>query len=117
MVQAQFPDCRVPRIRNRRGRCYELAFKGVIQAPQWQLVHGYFDCQRVRLGHAWLLHQGKIFCPTLDRVFDEAAYYAEHQTVPLVTYTVHQAAKLVIEHKHYGPWEHEGSLLVSEDRW
>lgn len=114
-MKPMFPDCRVPRIRNRRGRCYELAYEGAMRAPQWLLVHGYFDCQGVRLGHAWLLHEGKIFCPTLDRVFDEAAYYAEHQTVPLVTYTLHQAANLVIEHKHYGPWAHEDELLVGED--
>jgi hypothetical protein len=78
------------------------------------LVHGYFDCQGVKLGHAWLLHEGKIFCPTFDRLFDEAAYYAEHRTTPLVNYALHQAANLVIEHKHYGPWLHEDELLVGQ---
>ena len=86
-----------------------------MRAPQWLLVHGYFDCSGAILGHAWLLHEGKIFCPTMDRLLNEQAYYAEHQTVPLVTYTVQEAARMVIEHKHYGPWVHEDKLLVGRD--
>jgi len=104
-----FPDCRVPRIRHRRGRCYELAYKGATQAPEWLLVHGYFDLG-LHLGHAWLLHEGKIFCPTLDRLFDESDYYEKHDAVPLAFYSVRQAAKLLIEHKHYGPWDHADDL-------
>ncbi len=86
-----------------------------MRAQQWLLVHGYFDCEGVKLGHAWLLHEGKIFCPTFDRVFDEQEYYDAHHTVPLKTYTATEAAQQVIEHKHFGPWSCDDDLLVGRD--
>lgn len=115
-VKTNSHDCRLPRVKDRRGRCYELAYKGVMRAPSWTLVHGCFECDGARLGHAWLLRDGEIFCPTFDRVFDESEYYAKHHTVPLVTYTVMEAVRFAVIHKHYGPWLREDELLVGIDR-
>ena len=110
-MKKNYPECRVPRVRTRRGRCYELALKGMMRSPRWLLVHGYFDCRGAIVGHAWLLCEGKIFCPTMDRLFHEPTYYAKHQTVPIVTYTVREAAKMAIRYKHYGPWIEAEKLL------
>ena len=32
------PTCRIPRLRKREGRCYELAIRGCLQAPEWKLA-------------------------------------------------------------------------------
>ena len=105
------PTCRVPRIRSRLHRCYELAWLGQMQAPEWVLVHGYLDCEGVPIGHAWLLHEGQVFCPTSDRIYSEAEYAAEMKAVILVTYNLKQAAAAVVAHRHYGPWHCVEGLL------
>ena len=70
--------------------------------PRWHLVHGYFG--PLKTGHAWLLRDGEIFCPTLDRLFPEPCYFERHLAVAVVTYTAKQAAGEVIRSGHYGPW-------------
>jgi hypothetical protein len=103
-VKAAHPDCRLPRIRIRTGRCYELAFRGASRAPRWSVVHGHIVCDGVRIAHAWLLNGGEVFCPTYDRTFGEAEYLAIHGGVPTVTYTLLEANRLLCLHGHYGPW-------------
>jgi len=75
-----------------------------MRAPDWLLVHGYYG-HEVRLGHAWLLRNAQIFCPTCDRLFDEQLYYALVDAVPEVTYTYEDALVNIIKQRHYGPWE------------
>lgn len=63
------PTCRIKRIRKRVGRCYELAMRGCMQAPEWELIHGECDvCSGGRIGHAWLEFDGEAYCPVLDKV-------------------------------------------------
>lgn len=103
-MKPKWPKCRLPRIKNRAGRCYELACKGLMRAPDWLLVHGRYG-HDVSLGHAWLLREGQIFCPTYDRLFEEQLYYAFANAVPEVTYTHVDAAVNIVRQGHYGPWE------------
>ncbi len=47
---------KVRRYRKTQGRCYELAFKFVLDNPDWQLVHGsrlMASTDSWRYGHAW----------------------------------------------------------------
>lgn len=54
------PTCRIPRLRKREGRCYELGLRGCLQAPEWKLVHGTCNGHNgTRIGHAWLEFDAK----------------------------------------------------------
>jgi hypothetical protein len=58
------PTSRVPRLRKREGRCYELALRGCLKASEWELVHGEcIDKFGNRIGHAWLEFDGESYCP------------------------------------------------------
>lgn len=109
------PTCRLPRVRSRLHRCYELAWHGVMRAPEWTMIHGYLDCDGVAVGHAWLAHDGQVFCPTSDRLFTQAEYEAEMKPVILATYSQKQAAAEAIAHRHYGPWCCDEGLIFSRD--
>lgn len=102
------PPCRLPRLRTRNGRCYELAYLGAERArehgEEWLIVHGRW----YGVGHAWLARGGQLFCPTTDRVYSEADYLASHYAEPIITYTFTDAARTVCESGHYGPW-HEAA--------
>ncbi len=63
------------RVRRRQGRCYELAFKGLLAAPEWTLVHGTVSNRSAaadqsnaeRIEHAWLERDGQVYCPVHSR--------------------------------------------------
>jgi len=86
-----------------------------MQAPEWVLVHGCLGCEGVAIGHAWLLHEGQVFCPTGDRIYSEVEYAAEMKAVILATYNQNQAATAVLAHRHYGPWHNAEGLLHRRD--
>jgi hypothetical protein len=96
------------RIRKRKGRCYELALKVMLDEPgadNFTLVHG-----RVRApddsstGHAWIVDGGRVYDPVLDRYFDPAVYADTYRATGAVGYTKDEAARLAMEQGHYGPW-------------
>jgi hypothetical protein len=108
------PVCRIPRLRFRARRCYELAYLGAMRAhehgEEWRIVHGVWS--EYGFGHAWLVKDGTTFCPTSDRAFSEQEYRETHHAEPRIIYTREQAARLASEHGHFGPWV-EGFILGS----
>ena len=113
-MKRKHPECRVPRLRKRAGRCYELACKGQSQAPSWTLVHGWLDYGPA-IGHAWLEKEGNVFCPTSDAVFTIPAYYALHHARVIAKFSRIQACVCLIKSNHYGPWEDFAELLAGVD--
>lgn len=112
------PKCRLPRLRTRERRCYELAYRGAMRAhdrgEEWVIVHGTWT--EYAIGHAWLARGEQVFCPTTDRIYSEADYLASHHAEPRITYTVSEAAGMVRRSRHYGPWVDLYSPLVSLSR-
>lgn len=101
------PSCRVPRLKKREGRCYELAFWGAARAPEWVIVHG--ECVGPyglgRMGHAWLEHAGVVYDPVLDKLFDASEYEARVEAIAHARYTYLQACEYAAEARHLGPWQ------------
>lgn len=101
------PPCRIDRVRDRRGRCYELAAKGQEKAPAWLLVHGEVNaCPQgvARTGHAWLELDGVVHDPVLDLEFSVEGYAFFVGAVEAIRYTRDEAAQRMVESGHYGPW-------------
>ena len=102
-----FPTCRLSRIRKRTGRCYELALKGVLQAPEWILVHGEVrGPEGQRIGHAWLEGPSSdtVYDAVCDAVCSREAYLTHFAGVELARYTCKEASANVVQQSHYGPW-------------
>lgn len=109
MKKTERPSCWVPGLNSRAGRSYEIAFVGMSRAPEWQLVHG--ECNGPpnvgRLGHAWLEHA--------DQVFPAADYRRIYGAVELARYALKDAAQLVAQSGHYGPWASDTRLANNRD--
>jgi hypothetical protein len=107
------PDltCRIPRLRKRDGRCYELAWNGCMQGEEWKLIHGEVNgpIGIARMGHAWLEFDGWAYDPVLDKVMRANVYAYIHKAMVHKKYSKVQAANKAIETGHHGPW---GKLRV-----
>lgn len=99
------PTCRIPRLRNREGRCYELGLRGCLQAPEWELVHGECNGRNgTRIGHAWLEFDGEAYCPVLDECLPIAVFKLRLGAVLHARYTADEALFMKMRHRHMGPW-------------
>ena len=97
--------CRTKRIRKRAGRCYELAMRGCMQAPEWELVHGECDVRSGgQIGHAWLEFDGEAYCPVLDDTMPVSVFLRVQGARTHARYSSEDAAILMLRSGHYGPW-------------
>lgn len=101
-----FPTCRVPRLRNRIGRCYELSYLGAERANEWVIVHGEVSGPPGigRIGHAWLELDGQVYETTKDELHDVAQYYGHYAVTVIAKYTATEAEHMVAVTSHFGPW-------------
>lgn len=99
------PTSRIPRLRNREGRCYELGLRGCLQAPEWELVHGECNGRNgTRIGHAWLEFDGEAYCPVLDECLPIAVFKLRLGAVVHARYAADEALFMKMRHRHMGPW-------------
>lgn len=95
--------------------CYEKAAQHILKSnvSGLRLVHGYprlqAECEGrpvgTKYGHAWIEYGG--VCLDLNHgLFQREVYYAAGQIdeAELTKYTKQQAINLMINLKHYGPW-------------
>ena len=105
-LDANTPTCRIKRIRKREGRCYELAMRGCLQAPEWELVHG--ECNghpgAGTIGHAWLEFDGEAYCPVLDKTMPIGDFLRMLGAQVHARYMLEDAICLMLRSGHYGPW-------------
>ena len=98
------PTCRIPRLRKRESRCYELALRGCLQAPEWELVHG--ECNGhggTRIGHAWLEFDGEAYCPVLDVCLPFPVFERRLGAVAHMRYSADEVLFLQVRYQHSGP--------------
>jgi hypothetical protein len=92
------------RIRNRTGRCYELALKVITEesgAEKFTLVHGLGP---LGVPHAWVeTGDGR----TYDAVADTYTPIDEYQCSVERRYTQTEARQAMLESWHSGPWHFE----------
>jgi hypothetical protein len=79
---------------------------GQSQAPEWVLVHGVANGPpgTGTIGHAWLEHGAVVYDPVLDRSFPVIEYQHQFGAMGHARYTAEEAAYLLVQHGHYGPW-------------
>ncbi len=94
------------------GRCFSNAWRWACnfgsRYASLRIVHGYprnvvggdFN------GHAWLEWRGWAFDPTTNEKLRPQVYYSRYSIDPqhCRRYTVKEAAALLLETKHFGPW-------------
>jgi len=104
------PACRIPRLRKRAGRCYELALRGVLrgarEGEEWTLVHG--TCRGIAgstVGHTWLERGGVVYDPVRDQQFTAEEYATTYGAASVVRYSSREAATAGGMAGNYGPWE------------
>lgn len=97
------------RARKRKGRCYELTGKGVIDNPDvgWVLVHGTVN----GIPHAWFNKGIMIYDPIFDEIYTCATYRNKYGPVMEDRrYSHKEAIEMVLKYNHYGPWHGEESI-------
>jgi len=112
-------------IRKRHGRCYELAWKAVLEEPasaRLRLVHGWCTAPlpgrkhyqpAMIYGHAWvLLPNGTVYDVVKNVYFSAHDYAVKYRAIVGRVYTRKQAAKACLRHKHLGPWFTDDERLL-----
>jgi hypothetical protein len=95
------------RAKDRSGRCYELAGKGLLNddADEWTLVHGVLQTPNLGLmPHAWLERGDVAYDPVLDSIYTQDYYYTRWQAVVHARYSRVEMAKAVADSGKWGPW-------------
>jgi hypothetical protein len=98
--------------KNREGRCYELAWRYLIEDERychgWKLVQGEVQrrTDRFRFGHAWLISDDdtRVYDPCLDQQLAASDYISIFNASANLKCTPRQAAELILTHGHFGPW-------------
>jgi hypothetical protein len=95
------------RVRNRQGRCYELAYDVMLFEPgaeRFTLVHGWMRRLTDWIAHAWIeTGAGTVYEPVGNRYYTDAEFAAR---MPVVErrYSKAEAVRLSLETHHSGPW-------------
>ena len=106
MNQVPQLTCRLPRIRKRTTRCYELAYEGCQLGRDWTLVHGIANGapSRGRIDHAWLELDDWVYDAVLDKAMPHSVYISMFKAQATRKYSFEEAAIQVVKSGHYGPW-------------
>jgi hypothetical protein len=103
------------RVRSRKARCFELAFKAMMNEPgaeKFTLVHGYVHTPApgVFNAHAWIeTDDGRVYDATLDVYMPVEQYVVRYGAVIERRYTREEAAKMALDRDRVsfcfsGPW-------------
>lgn len=111
------------------GNCYKAAATLLIDNRDLSFLLCHGDAigtgpiKGIKFGHAWVeTPDGNLvfdFANGKQAIVPAAIYYKVGQITNVHRYTIKQAAKLIVEHAHYGPWhesdaEHYDAPEVSE---
>lgn len=110
---------------DRKGRCYELAYRYVYATEGASLVHGWIggpDAALNRLGapalgHGWAITPtGQIYDAVLDETFNLSVFDHCFAGRAHVTYTRNEALVNALSFGNFGPWDDEFDELEEASR-
>lgn len=92
--------------RKRTGRCYELAWRTVLESDGLTLVHGQCNGPEGQvIDHAWIeCSDGSVLDEVLNASFAGDEYARKYGAIVIRRYSKEEAAKKSLETGHYGPW-------------
>lgn len=90
----------------RKGLCYELAWRWLLKHKEGTLVHGVvFAGEPLSwINHAWVELDDEVYEPQNDETFSKTAFYQAFQAKPAQRYTLLEATKMALRTRNYGPW-------------
>jgi len=98
------------RVKQREGRCYELAGKTMLVTDGWLLVHGDVNGAVGRMDHAWLLHDETVYDPVRNRALSLDLFEKRYGGRALRIYCKAELVRMLARGT-WGPWtaeeEHE----------
>ena len=69
-------------------------------------MHGAVTTARAgRIGHAWLSRGEIVYDPVFNRYSTVGEYYKSLEVQEITTYTLLEAARMMVAMGHSGPWE------------
>lgn len=98
---------------DRKGHCYELAYRYVLATQGARLVHGFIGGPKAALnrtgspqiGHAWAITPaGDVYDAILDQEFDAAVFAHCFAGEQFHTYSRDEAMINALDAGHFGPW-------------
>lgn len=93
------------------GDCYQQAYYyATDHAPSGSaLIHGHIREGRAtgkHIGHAWVELPGDIvFDGVLQKFYRKDGYYKAREAKPTLTFPKEEAMFVMIQHRHFGPWD------------
>ncbi len=97
-------------IDDRRGLCYELSYRYVVNHPDAELIHGITTNRKTdnrTLDHAWVEYDDKVFDPVIGREFQKEYYYHIYNPIVNKRYSHYDAMITMLRYNHMGPWNEQ----------
>jgi len=91
------------RVKQRDGRCYELAGKTMLVTEGWLLVHGNVNGPDGPTDHAWLLHDETVYDPVRNRAISLRLFHDRYGGRALRIYSRTEVVKMIARGT-WGPW-------------
>ena len=96
-----------------KGRCYELAFRFLLEQQEGELVHGSVETDSRRIDHAWVeLPTGYVYEPENEIFFPLAFFKKALKPKEDNRYNLEQAARMAVRTGNYGWWTEQ-----ERERW
>ena len=115
------------KFRKREGRCYELSGQHLLfdqkEFKGWYLVHGVYrwppgppEDESIDIDHAWLEDDLHVFDPVKAEYFTKQSFYKDFDVRNVRRYTLKDAAKMIRQHSHWGPWNSLSKTSKAQER-
>jgi uncharacterized membrane protein (UPF0127 family) len=98
------------------GTCYADAWRFLIKHGEGELVHGTVYSGNRRIGHAWVqTNPDFIWEPQTSRYFTNLGFRSDFAPIEESRYSPEQAAVMLAQARHFGPWTQEERRQYLED--
>jgi len=115
-MKMMIKNTKFKRYKKLTGRCYEIAFRFIMDNPEWLLIHGELDLtfflgqQYANYKHAWAKNKNAFFDPANNSIY-QADEWEKFKPTEINVYSIKEAVLEATKHglkkMHYGPWNNK----------